>query len=539
MKTIRVILTFGSLLAAAMAHAETMKPISTAAGSPFTAAGSSFLPVMSGRPSKVVFISHAKNLVTNDNSLEWLDVFVYDFSSSNTALVSVNTNGTGGGNGNSGWVSFLGNTNQVLFASDADDLVNNDTNGASDIFWRDVTSAQTHLISADITGNSPPDPSPNAITPLSGNPIASFGRVFFESRATNLINSTVLTNSVNVYVRNLASNTTALVSLQADGTPFTNYCELSGISAKGYDAAFLARATSSPFAPSELYVRAGESNGVTIHASAAVAAYGSGYRCGSVQISSGGEAVAFIAAGLPEGTVLFHFKTGNSNTTALATNVPENSRIAISGNGRYVAYSDGTNLWRADTYFGGRHLVSATTNGAPPSSGVSRDPVMEYLGDKIVFISTAPGLVKDSSTNAQLYSRDFGPNITRLISYNANGFPSAGIDAEATVAIGQYGVIDTTAGDLAASDANGARDVFVFPLDGPVSRIAIERLPEMTVIRWTGEPARPYTVEYTEDLAGGTWSTLSASIEWQGDTARAADFTPAPTRRFYRVKRVP
>ena len=57
-----------------------------------SAAGSSFNPVFSADGQHLVFVSHANNLVTNDDLGFSLDVFVRDLVNSNTVLVSVGTN---------------------------------------------------------------------------------------------------------------------------------------------------------------------------------------------------------------------------------------------------------------------------------------------------------------------------------------------------------------------------------------------------------------------------------------------------------------
>jgi hypothetical protein len=52
--------------------------------------GHSSTPIFSGNGRWIVFLSHAANLVTNDDRAEWLDLFARDLVSSNTILVSVN-----------------------------------------------------------------------------------------------------------------------------------------------------------------------------------------------------------------------------------------------------------------------------------------------------------------------------------------------------------------------------------------------------------------------------------------------------------------
>ena len=87
------------------------------------------------------------------------DVFVRTVSGANpsTELVSVSGAGSAPGDDASGGdpggvptcpeVSVNGLGTQVAFSSDATDLVDDDTNGKTDVFWRDLTADKTELLS--------------------------------------------------------------------------------------------------------------------------------------------------------------------------------------------------------------------------------------------------------------------------------------------------------------------------------------------------------------------------------------------------------
>ncbi len=541
MKTVFLLFVVAFGAALVNTHAVTLKPVSVANGSTIPAAGNSFLPRISSNGSHVVFISHARNLVTNDDQREWLDVFTRDIGTSNTVMVSVNTNGVGGGNGNSGWASFVPGTNHIVFASDASDLVGGDTNGSADIFLRDLASQQTRLISLDVNGNSPVDPIPTSIIPLSGNPMATLVAILFESRAPNLVSTPVSSNSVNIFARSLFSNVTELVSIDTNGSPFTNFCELASVRSKGDLAVFLARPSPSPLNNSEVYVRM-LGPGTTLHASAAVSAYTNAYRCSGAILGGLGDFVAFIAAGLPEGTVLFRFGVESSSTIAVATNVLENSSVQISDNGRFITYTDGTNVFRWDGLANATSLVSANTSGVPSTNGTSINPVATADGGTVLFISNSSDLIPGGSTNRQVYSRDMNSGITRLISVSVAGTPSAGVDFFTTISLPESGtsaVLDTTAADLVLNDTNIASDAFLFPVDGPVARVTLVRIVSGNQLSWIGNPARTYHVEYKGDFSGGNWDLLSATISWNGSTATATDSNAPAGNRFYRVVRQP
>src|SRR5688572_8251952 len=136
----------GVIVCAAIVASHAAELITT--GSPsITGAGHSMAPSVSSDGSVVVFVSHANNLVTNDNLLPFLDVFVRRDGS--TTLISVDSSGTGGGKGDSSHASVSTNGQFVLFASDANNLVADDTNGASDVFLHDLRSDITTLVSVN------------------------------------------------------------------------------------------------------------------------------------------------------------------------------------------------------------------------------------------------------------------------------------------------------------------------------------------------------------------------------------------------------
>ena len=81
---------------------ETNRSLSLSARPNIAGAGGSFGPAFSEDGRFVIFSSFADNLVTNDNLAPFLDVFVRDLTTSNTTLITANLTGIGGGNGSSG-----------------------------------------------------------------------------------------------------------------------------------------------------------------------------------------------------------------------------------------------------------------------------------------------------------------------------------------------------------------------------------------------------------------------------------------------------
>ena len=100
----------------------------------------------------VAFTSDASDLTPNDTN-QYRDVFVRDLVAGTTTLVSVGTDGFAG-NGLSTEPSISGDGRYVAFTSWATNLVTGDTNNAMDIFVRDLQAGTTMLVSRGWDGVS-------------------------------------------------------------------------------------------------------------------------------------------------------------------------------------------------------------------------------------------------------------------------------------------------------------------------------------------------------------------------------------------------
>jgi hypothetical protein len=109
------------------------------------AKGNSFDPVISPDGRYVLFASDATNLVPNDTNATD-DIFLHDNLTNVTSRVSVQTGGDQAG----GWSSFPDvSANGVMsWTYDSGDLVTNDTNGRDDIFTRTIGFQGDALIKA-------------------------------------------------------------------------------------------------------------------------------------------------------------------------------------------------------------------------------------------------------------------------------------------------------------------------------------------------------------------------------------------------------
>jgi Tol biopolymer transport system component len=167
--------------------------------------GDSLRPAISANGRYIAYESYASNLVEGDTN-NAADIFRYDRITGTTVRASV---ASGGAQGNSDSISAVlsDDGNRVAFASSASNLVSGDTNGAFDVFVRDVTGDSTMRASVGLA-NAQGD-GDSVMPALSGD-----GRyVAFASGATNLVEGD--TNaSYDIFRRDMQDNATLRVSVR-------------------------------------------------------------------------------------------------------------------------------------------------------------------------------------------------------------------------------------------------------------------------------------------------------------------------------------
>ncbi|WP_455207532.1 PKD domain-containing protein, partial [Kaarinaea lacus] len=157
----------------------------------------------------IVYESNATNLSSDADTNNATDIFLYDSQTGQTQRVSVNSEEEQG-NGVSRNPSVSDDGRYVTFESLSTNLVENDTNNASDIFVRDRVLGVTYRASVDDSGAQAND---SSVTPM----ISSDGNiVVFQSTANNLVENDD-NNQRDIFVRNLSSNTTSRVSVSSNG----------------------------------------------------------------------------------------------------------------------------------------------------------------------------------------------------------------------------------------------------------------------------------------------------------------------------------
>jgi Tol biopolymer transport system component len=198
--------------------------------------GHSYKPSISADGRFVAFVSEATNLVPNDTN-DWDDVFVHDRQTGVTTLVSVSSTGQQG-TGYSDGPSISADGQFVAFVSSATNLVPDDAKDWLDVFVHDRQTGETALVSVSSKGEQA-----NGGSASFASSISADGRfVAFISVATNLVPDDT-NNWDDVFVHDRQTEQTTLVSVSSTGQQGDSYIREFSLSADGRFVAFSSAAT--------------------------------------------------------------------------------------------------------------------------------------------------------------------------------------------------------------------------------------------------------------------------------------------------------
>jgi len=378
----------------------------------------------------VAFDSAASNLVATDLNNAW-DVFVHDRQTHLTTRVSVASDGREANadvhNQSERPPAISADGRYVAFRSAADNLVASDTNKSFDVFVHDRQSAQTTRVSVGSGGVEGDDHS----SFFSDIAISSDGRyVAFESGATNWIAPD--TNGNDIYRHDRQSGQTIRISQSSAGVQANQGCLGPAMSADGRYIAFRS------YADNLVSGDAGGLQDVFVH-----------------DVQTGTTIRASVGVGGVE---------GNDDT---------NDDVAISGNGRVVAWVSGANNLvandnnnRADVFV--RDLdAGTTTRVSVASSGVeandfSAQPALSFDGRYVAFWSQASNLVAGDGNDWDEFVHDRATGVTRLMSLGVGGAAAGGL-VPTLSGDGFWIAFSSDSTTLVANDSNLATDIFVAP----------------------------------------------------------------------------
>jgi len=291
--------------------------------------GESYAPSLSADGRYVAFASFASDLVGDDTN-GTSDIFVFDRRTGTTERVSVASDGTQGNFdpsrtvqrdvGYGSWAPAIGADGRyVAFASDASNLVSNDTNDCRDIFVHDRRTGRTERVS--VASNGAEGNGDSHYPAISGD-----GRyVAFASEAGDLVRNA--TNG-GIFVHDRQTGKTTQVSVASDGTPGKSPSYFPAISADGRYVAFVSYAN----------------NLVKDDTNDALDVFVHDRRTGRttrVSVASGGRQA--------NANFQWSFVSAGDDEFPKTSYTSDSVRPAISAHGRYVAFvSDASNLVEGD-----------------------------------------------------------------------------------------------------------------------------------------------------------------------------------------------
>lgn len=409
--------------------------------------GASGEPSLTGDGRQVVFSTAATNLSPRQDANGHVrDIYLYDQGTGELRMVSEALKGGADGPSSDPIVASSGPG--LAFVSEATNLVPDDTNGAPDVF---VVAPGGGLARVSVS------PEGKQVDGGSGQPdLSADGRLLvFTSTADNLLPGDG-GGRADVFVRDLLTGATTLVSATPDGSPAAGSSSAPAISPDGRYVSF--------------------------SSTAADLVEGDGNRKPDVFVRD------LASRRTTRVSVSTRGRAQDKSSPRPFTQISDLSR-----NGRYVVFdSDATNLVRRDrnrnTDVFVRDRVAKTTRRvslsttSQESSGDSFFPTITPDGRRVAFSSLADDLVPEDSRGRDIFVRDIPQGTTVLADVGSRGQRRG---RESTRALTERpAMTDDAAGvafvsrasNLVSRDRNKAADVFLRRLEPAASAFASRRI---------------------------------------------------------------
>lgn len=443
--------------------------------------GDSLLPLISGDGRQVMFETESWSLDASDLN-DFADSFVHDTADATTRPVVRIAYGTqAAGRSVQARISGMPAARQLAFTSNAANLVPGDVTPLYDAFVRALATGATERVSVASDGGQA---NSDGYHPQ----LSSDARyAAFYSYATNIAGGNPL--GIDVFVRDRATSTTELASVNSAGEPGNS--QNSGFAFSGNGRYVAIHSTSTNLV-------AGDTNGVrdiflrdrllgttTRISVSSAGAQANGASIG-LAISEDGNAVAFtsdatnLIAGDTNGATDIFVRDVAAGTTELISRTSAgavgngiSTSVAISPNGRYVAFSSAaSNLVTNDTngvrdVFLYDRQTQAMRRASIASGGIAGNGASDYseVSDSglVVFSSAATNLVTgDTNAVSDVFVHEPFGGATARLSITADSVQGNGPSDEPSITgDGRDITFHSEADNLVAGDTNGASDIFL------------------------------------------------------------------------------
>ena len=402
--------------------------------------GESLNPSVSRNGRFVAFDSDADNLVNGDSN-GFSDVFLYDRLTGTTTRVSRNTGG-GDPNGGSFNPVISPDGRFVAFDSDATNLIANDGNEFTDVYLYDRQTDNMTRVSVAPGGNPPDGNSINSTLSADGRYVA------FDSDAGNLVAGDS-NGFPDIYVHDRQTGTTTWVSRNTEGGESDGFNLFPSLSADGRFVAFDSDSTN---------LVAGDGNDATdvfLH----------DRQTGTtIRVSRNTE------GGDPDGESFFPSMSGNGRFVAFESDAPNLIEDDENGN---------TDIFVFDRQTGTTTRVSKSTSGGD-TDDESFNPHISENGRRIAFESFATNLVPEGDEEIfgiiNVFVYDRLTETTTWMSKNTEGTQPNGDSTNTSLsADGRFAGFQSEGTNLVEGDENDFTDVFLVD-GGPEVAIDADRL---------------------------------------------------------------
>ncbi|MGZ8225825.1 MAG: hypothetical protein ACXWT3_04190 [Methylococcaceae bacterium] len=473
-----------------------------------------------------------------------------------TTRVSVDSGGNQGNN-QSFYSSISADGRFVAFESLAS-LTPEDTNGLNDIFVHDRSTRTTTRVSVSSAGEQSTDE--GSFHPA----ISADGRfVTFTSWSTILVPDHTI-DIGDILVRDMATNTTSLVSVNLAAAPRNFNSEFSSISADGRFIAFLSAATN--LVPEDtndkwdVFVRDQATGIITRVSVDSRGRQGNGHSVGyfppAPAISADGRFVAFYSESsnlVPGdnnfwGDIFVHDRTTGKTTLVNVDSMGVQGNhfiyrsISISADGRFVAFVSGAaNLVAGDTNAAEDAFVHdrntrTTTRVSVDSTGLeandhSLNSVISADGRFVAFYSVASNLVQgDTNGIWDAFVHDRSTGTTTRVGVDSMGKPGNDWSSpESISADGRFIGFSSGATNLVQEDTNGSPDVFVR------DRQLVQNKTADLQLAVTSQPASALsgqTASYTYTLTNNGPDNINTEVKLTDVIAQGSVVSLTPSRGF-------
>lgn len=395
--------------------------------------------------------------------------------------VSVSSDGEQG-NDASYFGRMSANARFVVFSSDADDLVPNDTNGLTDVFWRDRYTGETRRVSVSSEGAQADNRS------FAGGVSKNGRTVLFWSHATNLVYADT-NDREDIFLHDVPTGETRRISLGARGAQANSGSRSPTMSDDGRWIAY--HSFASNLVPDDTNGHADiflydAKEDLTTRVGQPTEAESDDYSLTPI-VSANGRFVAFesratnLAPGDTNGTTdAFVFDVRRKTLTRVSVSSSgeegdsQSRTPRVTPNGRFALFhSLAGNLVPNDTNGefdafvhdlkkGETTRVSVSNDGAE-GDGDSFGNRLSKNGRFVLFGSRATNLVEgDTNETADVFLHDRKRGTTTRLSQGPEGEePNADVFAEVMSANGRYVLLRSDASNLVADDTNGEADLFL------------------------------------------------------------------------------